>query len=323
MEENLHIDLDFEIDAHQIWNELRFNFDEDKITPDQAEEFLNKVNIYVITNTRPFITVDDERKDYYNKKLNRYLDAFENIQKSFQLGYTELNEKMYSFEGVFVIPKEHEDYAFFFAWKLFEYQSQLTNLDKFIDYQLKQHYDNDEKKFNRFLSLLLKQYKSKEIWNNELIEALQSRIDLTTSLETKPIISEEPKKVVPAIQIESKIIDAMVVGLRDYFEPEDHESLLDLLNGKSISQELNFNGTSRQLVQVFKSLILNEVVNLNQKQLASFILDNFKFYNQKAKEHTHFKLKSTLSDLSGKSIIVPKENRIQIEGLLNFFEKNN
>jgi len=59
----------------------------------------------------------------------------------------------------YVITKKDKLHDLFFTYKL--RQTDLLNLDDFLDYQLANHFNNDFEEFERFLHIVLRKYKKK------------------------------------------------------------------------------------------------------------------------------------------------------------------
>jgi hypothetical protein len=81
----------------------------------------------------------------------------------------------YSFGATLVLDPSDSEYEFFFIQKLRQYDTRISAIAEFLDFQLENNYNENPAQFLRFLKLCLRQYP--DLFTARVIETTQEWID--------------------------------------------------------------------------------------------------------------------------------------------------
>lgn len=164
---NLNLN-NYEINTADIWLYERGRFFSDKKDVSFMRELLNKLQ-YLLTDYGP----RDYGKEQYDEAIdnanfrNKFEERFQNYQKvvmstledKVQLGYFFSDNSYFcDYSHPIVVIHGHQDYKYWFALKLKQYDSDISLVSEFLTYQLINNFKNDFSKLKSLLEFLNVQY---------------------------------------------------------------------------------------------------------------------------------------------------------------------
>lgn len=113
-----------------------------------------------------------------------------------------------------------------------------------------------------------------------IIQAIQTvKPELINVKKSKPKEISSPADLLKknTIKIDIKVLHEVYNELKEYFTPEEHTNLTDLLKGKNISEKLIFKGNKNQLTELFKRIEYNNyfISSPEKTNIAKWIVKNF------------------------------------------------
>jgi hypothetical protein len=180
----------YNINIIDIWPYERILFFNEKTTEERILLVEKKTIKLIIENSnlqentskvKPFTDLkrydSGEHEGYWVQHLYQWDRAFNNVQERIALNYFLYQDSFYSFTQEIEINLTHEDFDFWFALKLNQYDSGLKQLNNFLDYHLKSTFRNENKKYNSFLQNVIMQFEE-GIITKKIVQYVQSRINL-------------------------------------------------------------------------------------------------------------------------------------------------
>lgn len=319
----------YEIDISDIWSYERSLFLNDKTSEGLAIKIKRKAEeIIVERGEASFSSLDyDEGNEsfrkYYSKQIQTFMGALNNLSDSYSLDYFFTNNSCYEYSESIVIDQHNENFDFWFALKLRQYDNKIHLIDSFLDFQLVKTFANDIKKYSNYLELIVRQYQDgllKSRITNTVDDWLKINYhdnrkeefrETNGNNSAKPInVDKKIEKLTLTIIYNNGSFDA----LKLYFDEVEHGKLKDLLNGKEIQGKICFKSNGNQLAYLFKQLNLQgKIVPKNQEKIKNWIC---KYFTYKSKNGcgTPY-MESYLHNIfNRKEFSVPKKRRIHVDG---------
>lgn len=131
--------------------------------------------------------------------------------------------------------------------------------------------------------------------------------------EEKPESTHQGRREI--IQVHEDVLEDVFKGISQHVDPEQHESLKELLQTGSTSQRINFNSNLNKLAHLYKRLfIVNKLKGATTKTiLAQWIARNFSYYDVKNAVWQAISEDAALSVLSKTNYAVKPHNSLCIE----------
>lgn len=260
---------EFEIDLHNIWlfEQRSFGSVKRQMSSDFYKTILDKIASNFIIATEPFLVRQKEtdvHNDYWIEKLAEYEHGLIHDNPF----YNDLIYRpwgFYTYNSKVIVLPEDENFHLWFALVFRKYESVLSKLHKFLEYQLLVNFSSDFGKFKKFLLLVIRQYQD-EIRSVNVILTCKEWIEEFTSLVEDDLNSkkaESPKRE----KSERTIVGHYNSFLFDKKRKELEAFLKDPIKLSDLKEDLSKNGfisratNSKQLRRVFQ----NEIIDLNDR----------------------------------------------------------
>lgn len=295
----------YNIDLADIWDFERELFLNNQNSEEKASELINKIQIEIIKKTEPlfdnsYADNNEDNCDYYKRNIDQYLKARNSIKTLFQIDFFFNNDKCYEYNTPIVIEKHNHDFDYWFALKINQYQLNLQELENFLNFQLNNNFENDKNKFEKFLTLLIRQYEGLSFSKNLI----------TTINEWKEQKIEVDKK-------KSRTIKGNLITLK-HIKLVNNPKYLDSNNLRfyNFFQSLkknNFIDESTELEQ-FKNIFKNEKINpknrikwISNNIILKWFIDGMLKKQKITEIHKHDKWLITISCFINKKKDIEKE----------------
>ncbi|MCA0131761.1 hypothetical protein [Winogradskyella alexanderae] len=172
----------YDINIGDIWNFEQTLFQENQISENHVRELFQRIEDIIIHKGQPFLSTEDydnggeEYRRNFRVYVTEFRDSLGDFKTRYTLNYFFTNEYAYYYNQVILIDKEFNDFDFWFTCKLRQFDSKLTNLNKFLDFQLKLNFGKNISNYVDFLKAIMIQYEN-ELLNKRLIESLNYWIE--------------------------------------------------------------------------------------------------------------------------------------------------
>ncbi len=179
----------YHIDIRDIWAYERDVFLSDRsVGRSFITSLLKKVQYRIIYNKREALDYKKELNEFtYTQYYNLYMGG--NFIKHIEIFYFFYKEKMYTYKNEILADVREDDFEYWFALKLRQYETGLKHIDTFLHYQLRLYFKKDKEKMYDFLVLLLRQYEGMYFTD---------RLSLTVEeFMEEHLIDQEPLSTVP------------------------------------------------------------------------------------------------------------------------------
>lgn len=132
---------------------------------------------------QPFVTIEDYdnglAKEYWVRHINELSETKSQADRV-RLGYFNILDRkgidsFFSYEQDIEIDKTNDQFDFWFALKLSQYDKGLKHIPTFLEYQLKRNFEMDKKSFDDFLQIIEVQY-TDEIISNRVMKIVRNWI---------------------------------------------------------------------------------------------------------------------------------------------------
>jgi len=167
----------YKIDIADIWQYEQFLFLRGKSSEKFVRDLFPRIEDVIIINGKPFLsTVDYDKGDVeykrrFNISINDFRDCISDFQARYKLNYFFTNAYGYYYRQSIIIDNSYTDFDFWFTCKLRQFDTKLTNLNKFLDFQLKSNFNKDFSKYVHFLNAIVIQFKN-ELLSESIIDSI-------------------------------------------------------------------------------------------------------------------------------------------------------
>jgi|GEM_PF-3423084 len=183
----------YDIDTADVWNYERENLlflEENNHT--LAKTLLNKLKEIIVQREKAdfrledYDSGDEKFRVYYTRNMQQYLDSFKSLKGQYEIEHFFDNKgSCYSYDCPIIISIGDPDYDFWFTLRLRQYDGKISDIEKYLNYQLKINFNQDNSEFLKFLNLCLRQYS--ENLSNKVIptvrEWMENEIKLLNNAE--------------------------------------------------------------------------------------------------------------------------------------------
>lgn len=177
----------YDIEIADIWQYEQNEFLSDKSSDDLAKKIINKAEEVIIKEGEESFTVDlndVKSRAYYERNLNEYRESSNTLKGRYNNIFFFNKQVCYQYDQNIIVTQESLDFDFWFALKLRQYDSKLTEVKNFLEYQLERAFNKDLVRFIDFLKLEMKQF-SDTIFNDRITETIDVWIKDKNSLNRK------------------------------------------------------------------------------------------------------------------------------------------
>ncbi len=151
----------YEINTADIWYHERGNFFSEFKDDILAKKLLSKFQEVISSRGKSYYGIKnyDEGDNIYAKKLDRYQKSLISLDAQFEVEYFIVpSGDLFQYNYPVEVKRNDLDYDFWFMMKLRQYDSELRNIEDFLQFQLEKYFQNDFKSFKNILKISFLQY---------------------------------------------------------------------------------------------------------------------------------------------------------------------
>ena len=158
---------------------------------------------------------DNSFKNYYSNEMKLFLESQFDFKELFRIEFFfDSKGNCFSFHTPVHVTKKDSNFDYWFALFLRQFDNNIIEIDKFLNFQLRNNFEENHSEFVRFLNLCLRQYS--ELISSKVIFTAQEWIENKTHIE--PQVRRNNKGVesnyIPNKSFKLKGVD----NFQDYFE---------------------------------------------------------------------------------------------------------
>lgn len=172
----------YKIDVADIWQFERSLFLSDKTHRELAQEIIDKVESSIIKYGNPVYGIDyrdnkDEKiRAYYERNKREHGIASKNLEERYSIDFFFNKHLCFQYNQPIIIEKEDFDFDFWFVLKLRQYDSKLSEIKNFLNFQLEANFNNDINEFVGFLTIFNRQHQAKYL-QERVVDTVEEWID--------------------------------------------------------------------------------------------------------------------------------------------------
>ena len=180
----------YKIDIADIWQYEHDQFLNGRTSEVLARRIIDKAEDLIIRkgevsfNVNFDANVSEKNRSYYFRNINDYSKASKTLKGRYNINFFFNKDSCYEFAQHIIIKQEDPNFDFWFALKLRQYDSKLTELKNFLEFQLEGTFNRKSVKFFDFLKLEMKQFQD-TIFNDRITETVDSWLKGKNSLNRK------------------------------------------------------------------------------------------------------------------------------------------
>ena len=249
----------YKIDIADIWDFERSAFLAQEISEDEANQLLHNIQVEITKNAEAVFGIDDYDENeasfykYYNRKEKEYRNACNSTEELFRIEFFFSNNKCYQYDYPIIIDRHHDDFDYWFALKLKQYQLKLLQLEPFLNYQLNDSFEGDKSLFDKFLTMLIRQYEGSFL-TKVLVNSIKDWKATNQTPTPQKTISRKSTSRKMEGDIYSLQLKALIKNPK-YFQTNIH----GFLEAFQLLKEHNFIDASTELEQ-FKNICRNKEI---------------------------------------------------------------
>ncbi len=330
----------YEIDTSDIWEHERTLFLEGKSSEDIARKVLYDIQLLIAEQAKPVFGLEDydrgdeQYKRYYQRMVNQFIEASNNLENLYRIEYFFFKDGCYQYDYNILIARSEKDFEFWFGLKLRQYESKISAIFNFLNYQLNRSFDDDLDAFCIFLKFNMRQYHGELFtdkvidtineWKvtkpkNEKVEEPERQDDDDNNIQQEDNQFDEPQR--KGLKIHPDYQESVIKALQPFFNEKEHTLLNNLIKGEEINDKIYFLGNANRFVMVMRQLHLHQKVVNNYVQTNEWICGFFQ-YKHNTRGRSDFAQSDVHKILTAGSFEIPKEKRIEIPSLDFIKEKS-
>lgn len=301
------------IDLADVWEYERGKFIAGETNAQIAQRIIDLIQPLVVKYGEPsfgqeMMAVDSK---YYGRNVLQYHDA--NLRMKYALNYFIHKNDCYEYNQSILISRKIEEFPFFFALKMRQYNDNLFEINSFLQNQLSNSFDDDMASYSKFLGICLFQFSSffQEGLIAQIDHFLANSESRNDTKELKNLAFNAPDQnnklnvfnsSLNAANIHKSDVEMQLIELK---KQESHKNIIANETNKSI-----WRGTDSQLVIFYKhcnGILFDEITQ-----------DDF-FNHFKGK-----KFENRINWLSGNESFIELFDKLATEKLINqqFIKQN-
>lgn len=119
---------------------------------------------------------DDSFKNYYSNEMKLFLESQFDFKELFKIEFFfDSKGNCFSFHTPVNVTKKDSNFDYWFALFLRQFDNKIIEIDKFLNFQLRNNFEENHSEFVRFLNLCLRQYS--ELISSKVIFTAQEWIE--------------------------------------------------------------------------------------------------------------------------------------------------
>jgi hypothetical protein len=318
----------YKIDVADIWQYERSIFLNDNSSSKLAKKIIDKAEPIIIKDGNPSFGInyrdsqDENERMYYERNYKIYAEASKSLKERYEINFFFNKYSCFQYDQSIVVNRDYIDFDFWFAIKLRQFESKLSEIKNFLNFQLEANFNNSIIELAEFLKISIRQYQSKFL-KKRVVETLKDWIEN----KLKRISDAGQKGLLKDIHLDDKLILRinydqvdLFEAIKAFFDEKDHEKLTSLLNEEEIDDKICFKSNANQFVMIFRQLHLNQKIIGTLAKTEDWICAYFTYIGPKNKQTT-FSNAYVHRTLTRTSFTIPKSNRINLPGLDYIIDK--
>ncbi|TGV04816.1 hypothetical protein [Flavivirga rizhaonensis] len=244
----------YKIDIADIWKFEQFSFLKGKSSEKYARELFQRIEDLIIIKGEPFLTTEDydNRDDEYRRIFNSYIKDFRetigDFKSRYSLSYFFTNDYCFHYGRSIIIDRSCDGFDFWFILKLKQYDSKLSEIKKFLDFQLETNFTNEVSEFVNFLKISIRQYQD-EFHEKRVVETVNDYID---SRDDKKLSSNKNKRKISG-NIYSLYLRILKTDPKFFRKPDTIKSYYEAFNKLKKEKFISGNTSLDNFKEIFRS----------------------------------------------------------------------
>ncbi len=150
----------YKIDLGDVWEYEREKFIAGETNEKLAQKILDLIQLFVIKHGVPSFGQEMNAIDskYYERNVSEYHGA--DLRMKYALNYFIHKNDCYEYNQTILFTGKEEEFPFFFALKMRQYNDNLFEVNSFLKNQLSTSFDDDRVSYSKFLRICLFQFDS-------------------------------------------------------------------------------------------------------------------------------------------------------------------
>ncbi|WP_369993079.1 hypothetical protein [Winogradskyella sp.] len=171
----------YHIDIADIWQFERLLFLKDKSSFELSQKIIDKAEALIIEDGEASFGInyrdsqDKNEREYYNRNQKQYAEACNTLKGRFQIEFFFNKGSCFQFDKTILVNRDNIDFDFWFALKLRQYDTKITKINDFLEYQLEKSFLRNSKNFSDFMELIIRQYQM-EFLNDKIVDTVKEWI---------------------------------------------------------------------------------------------------------------------------------------------------
>lgn len=192
----------YDVDIADIWFCERNYFFSKEHDLTFASKLLNKIQPIISIYGKPSYGIEmcESGDSYYGRQYAAYVRSLDSFEKQFALDFFFAQDKCFEYNNPIIIPRTNNDFSFWFALKLRQYDGRILEIDNFLNSHLKKSFRKNRTDFIRHLKLCIRQYP--DLVSAKVIDTVNEFME---HLETQPdpikVKKQAKKKEEPPVEI--------------------------------------------------------------------------------------------------------------------------
>lgn len=171
----------YEIDTGDIWSYECDAFLDGKSTEGIAREVLDKIQLVICKRARPIFGIEkydgnEESERYYQRQVKKFRDSLSDLEERYRIEYFFFKDYLYQYDYNIIMNPKDQDFEFWFALKLRQYDGKIFSIADFLRYQLTNNFEGNTGEFLQFLKLILRQYRD-SLLSQKVVDTVNDWMD--------------------------------------------------------------------------------------------------------------------------------------------------
>lgn len=200
----------YDIDIADIWYCERIYFFDKKPPNYFSEKLLDAIQTTIVKSTKPIFGKKTNSNDdlYYTHQFDKFTKSLDSLQEQFALDYFFSGDNCFVYNNSISINTTNDYFAYWFIFKLRQYDGKIAEIDNFLEYQLIKNFKMKVPDFLKHLNLSLRQYP--ELITTRVKETIQEWMN-NIEVKQAEIIAEKESEI--PVEKKAKMMVEEKVGL--------------------------------------------------------------------------------------------------------------
>ncbi len=268
----------YKIDIADIWQFEQLQFINGKSSEEFVRDLFPRIEDFIIINGAPSFTTEDYDKGdgayrrTFTTLFEDFRDTFGDFKSRYSLNYFFTNDYCFFYDKRIIPDYKYDDFDFWFVLKLRQYDSKLSRIKSFLDFQLKTNFRNETREFVDFLTICIRQYQDQYL-ENKVIKTVNDWVEIKLKLREN---NEIDKKLI--LKINYNHLELFDI-LKPYIKEEDFGKMNKLLRGEEVQGKIYFGSNANLLVMIFRQLHIHQSIIGSKKNTSKWICQYFTYLN--------------------------------------------